>query len=40
MVFSQCEKYRGGLGKFTKGFFPNILFNSPCSEALTGGHLF
>jgi hypothetical protein len=40
MVVAQCEKYGGGLGKFTEGFLPNILPDSPSSETLTRGHLF
>jgi hypothetical protein len=40
MIFAQCEKYGGGLGKFTKGFLPNILPDFPSSETPTGGHLF
>jgi hypothetical protein len=34
MVFAQCEKYGGGLRKFTEGFLPNILLDSPSSETL------
>jgi hypothetical protein len=40
MVFAQSEKYGGGLGMFTKGFFPNILPDYPSSETLMRGHLF
>jgi hypothetical protein len=40
MVFAQCEKYGGGLGKLTEGFFPNIRPDSPSSEIPTRGHLF
>jgi hypothetical protein len=40
MVFAQCEKYGGGLEKFTKGFLPNILPDSTSSETPTRGHLF
>jgi hypothetical protein len=40
MVFAQCEKYGGGLRKFTEGFLPNILPDSPSSETLMRGHLF
>jgi hypothetical protein len=35
MVFAQCEKYGGRLGKFMKGFLPNILPNHPSSETPT-----
>jgi hypothetical protein len=40
MVLAQCEEYLGGMGKFTKGFLPNILPDSPSSETPTSGHLF
>jgi hypothetical protein len=40
MVFAQCEKYGGRLGKFMEGFLPNILPDSPSSETPTSGHLF
>jgi hypothetical protein len=40
MVFAQCEKYGGGLGRFMKCVFPNIHPESPSSETSMRGHLF
>jgi hypothetical protein len=40
MVFAQCEKHGGGMGKFMKGFVPNILPDSPSNETTMRGHVF
>jgi hypothetical protein len=40
MVFAQCEKYGGGLGRFMKCVLPNIHPESPSSETSMRGHLF